>query len=212
MKQAGYHGVWGAASVTDSPTGRGTSGGVAVMCPSTVQITNPPLLADAVLVPARAIAGHVHTACKAGVVVISVYLWVDENLGPKNLALLMEVSRYVQKLQALGYDWVVGGDFNMSPALAGDWARATGGILLATTTPTCTQSIPGTVIDFFVVSENVAIRSEAPYVHIDANIAPHRPVAFGIASKETALWIRAPRQPSAIPTLAPPGCGRYPHN
>ena len=107
MKQAGYHGVWGAAAMTDSPTGRGTSGGVCVMCPTTVQITKPPMLAKAVLVPSRAIAAHLHTAFKAGVVVISVYLWVDEDLGPKNLALLMEVSRYIQKLQALGYDWVV---------------------------------------------------------------------------------------------------------
>ena len=58
--------------MTDSPTGRGTSGGVCVLCPYTVQITNPPMLQDAVIVPSRAIAGHVHTACKAGVVVISV--------------------------------------------------------------------------------------------------------------------------------------------
>eukprot|EP00959_Pyramimonas_sp_CCMP1952_P451718 9457814-Pyramimonas_sp.AAC.1 len=51
LSAAGYHGVWSAAGVTET---RGSRGGVAVLCPTNVQVTCPPQLTSGTLVPARA--------------------------------------------------------------------------------------------------------------------------------------------------------------
>eukprot|EP00959_Pyramimonas_sp_CCMP1952_P172096 3595770-Pyramimonas_sp.AAC.1 len=96
------------------------------------------------LVPARAVASHSHSKVKGGFIASSAYLWVDELFGPNTIRLLTEVVSYIHRAQALGFDWVLGADFNMRPALSKAWAASFGGVVVATTTPTSTQSIPGT--------------------------------------------------------------------
>ena len=98
----------------------------------------------------------------------------------------------------------------MSPGMLRSWAAAIGGFTLSSSTPTCTQSVPGTAIDFYIASQNVAIRTGAPRVVLNANITPHRPVSLDVKGKDAVLWVRVPRQPKSIPVVAPVGCARYP--
>eukprot|EP00959_Pyramimonas_sp_CCMP1952_P417296 8743032-Pyramimonas_sp.AAC.1 len=133
-----------------------------MLCPTNAQITCPPLSPAGAIVPSRAVAVHVHYKIKGGCIAISAYLWVDELFGPTNIRLLTEIASYIHRVQATGYEWVLGGDFNMNPALLQTWAASIGGAIVSTTTPTCTQTILGTVIDFVVMSANMAIRTSAP--------------------------------------------------
>ena len=86
------------------------------MVSADVAITKPPLLDSGVIVRARAVAGHAHAAFERGVIVASLYAWVDEGFGPKNIYLLAEVARYIERISAIGHDWATGGDFNVALA------------------------------------------------------------------------------------------------
>ena len=55
-------------------------GGVAILAPSTVQVTAPPALEHHVLWDGRMIAGHVHWGTKGGIVVVNVYMDVEQGL------------------------------------------------------------------------------------------------------------------------------------
>eukprot|EP00959_Pyramimonas_sp_CCMP1952_P303962 6361136-Pyramimonas_sp.AAC.1 len=103
-------------------------------------------------------------------------------------------------------------DFNARPALLKAWAASTGGVVVATTTPTRTQSIPGSVIDHFVLSPDMAICTSEPDACMTANLTPHMLVCVQMQGPEAALRARAARQPRAVPVLAKPGCGRCPRD
>eukprot|EP00959_Pyramimonas_sp_CCMP1952_P087668 1834444-Pyramimonas_sp.AAC.1 len=65
---------------------------------------------------------------EGGFIAISAYLWVDELFGPNNIRLLTDVASYIQRVQALGFDWVLGAGFNRQPALLKAWAASIGGV------------------------------------------------------------------------------------
>eukprot|EP00959_Pyramimonas_sp_CCMP1952_P450271 9427945-Pyramimonas_sp.AAC.1 len=76
----------------------------------------------------------------------------------------------------------------MSPQSVQERAGTISGVLISATTATCTQSIPGSVLDFFVVSQNAAIRSQVPRVYMTADISPRRPVPCSTSGKNAQLW------------------------
>eukprot|EP00959_Pyramimonas_sp_CCMP1952_P013068 276320-Pyramimonas_sp.AAC.1 len=80
------------------------------------------------IVPARAGAAHIHSKMKGGFMAMSAYLRVDELFGPNEIRLLTEVASYTHRAQALGFDWVLGADFNMRPAMLQAWAASFGGV------------------------------------------------------------------------------------
>ena len=77
--------------VRSSTSEVGPSGGVAVLVPSHVMITESPGRDDPELVPGRLLAAHVRAGPGGGVVVISVYLHDSVGLSAVNLAIFWEL-------------------------------------------------------------------------------------------------------------------------
>ncbi|CAK0862105.1 unnamed protein product, partial [Prorocentrum cordatum] len=122
-KDAGWHGVWSAA--TPSPTSTtGSIGGVAVLAPASIQLTGPPGRDSHVLVPGRLVAGHVRAGPQGGAVVPSVHLHVGESLSANNLGILWQLAQHLGVLEAEGYHWAATGDWNMeADVLDFGWVR-----------------------------------------------------------------------------------------
>eukprot|EP00959_Pyramimonas_sp_CCMP1952_P311722 6523569-Pyramimonas_sp.AAC.1 len=133
-------------------------------------------------------------------------------MGHNNVTLPTTLAQYLLSLRALGYEWIIAAGCNMDRALMQPWATSKGGVLVAPSAPACIQSAPGTTIDYFIMSEGVAIRSGMMEMVDTATIWPHRPVLMQVQAKDAVLWCRAAGQPKSLPALAKPGCGRFPRD
>eukprot|EP00959_Pyramimonas_sp_CCMP1952_P013548 285857-Pyramimonas_sp.AAC.1 len=94
--------MWSRALATD---GGGTSGGVAILSPERIQITEPPLVARGQLASARAVAGRVHSVVRGGFIAVPMYLHAGDQMGAANTAPLAEVGQYCAQMSELGWDW-----------------------------------------------------------------------------------------------------------
>ena len=100
---------------------------------------------------------------------------------------------------------MIGGDFQVEPKQLEDsgWVRAVGGFVvvpqLATVTP------PHRVIDFFVVSRDLAGAFEAT-THNSQHTAPHRPVRILVSTRLTHAKQRVMNRPKRWPAERPSGC------
>ncbi|CAK0882632.1 unnamed protein product [Prorocentrum cordatum] len=137
----------------------GAVGGAAVLAKAPILVTAPPLLDSPTLHEGRMLAAHVHR----GVVV--------------NRGISCTLLRYVVQLNAAGYEWVVGGGFDMAPGLlepqrgegaSGIWA-APG------QTARRPQLNSSSTIDYFFVSGNLGPRVFEPTVHGQSAAAPRQP-------------------------------------
>ncbi|CAK0894418.1 unnamed protein product, partial [Prorocentrum cordatum] len=202
------------------------SSGVAVLVPSNVMVSAPPLAAEPTLVPGRAVAGHVHAGLAKGYVAVSLYLWCAEGLSDENRAILHEVMGYLVRLNAIGMPWVLGGDWNLEPSVLTELHefRAAQGLVYATTQPTCTAAWPGVVYDYFLVSVTMGLRAEQasradpnvqqPMTRAEVDNAvstgPHVPVSLGFHGKPRTLWVRQISEPRKLREPPPSGCARFP--
>ncbi len=77
----------------------------------------------------------------------SVWLKDTEGMSPTNLAILDAITEALGRLHG---PWVLGGDWNVTPAelTASGWLNVVDGIIVATNLPTCN----GSTYDFFVVA------------------------------------------------------------
>eukprot|EP00959_Pyramimonas_sp_CCMP1952_P245878 5139059-Pyramimonas_sp.AAC.1 len=76
------------------------------------------------------VAAHVNCGGKRGFVMISLYMRVDEQLSPENLAILFKLYQYLKVLDTLQMPWIVGGDFNMELKQLGSlsWLHSVNGV------------------------------------------------------------------------------------
>ena len=210
-KDAGWHGVWSAATPSSTST-TGTVGGVAVLAPTSVQVTAPPGRDSPVLVPGRLVAGHVRAGPSGGVVALSVYLHDGEGLSANNLGILWQLTQYLGQLEAAGYHWAVMGDWNMEVAqLDFGWIGKLKATLKVTDVPTCRQG-SGSKIDYFVVSKSLAaFAQKPPFPDLGAGTWPHWPVHLPLCKVRLQTWQRVINEPKPIPReAAKPGCSRAP--
>eukprot|EP00973_Karenia_brevis_P060513 8416509-Karenia_brevis.AAC.1 len=86
------------------------------------------------------------------------------------------------------------------------WLQKVRGVVIAPDQGTCRPS--ERIIDFFVVSEDLASRCVAKVLW-GHRLKPHRPVKLSISGKNER-WIQVRRGPKAFPVERPIGCVRCP--
>ncbi|CAK0828526.1 unnamed protein product [Prorocentrum cordatum] len=211
-EDAGWQGVWSAA--TPPPTSKtGTSGGVAVLAPTSIQLTGLPGRDSHALVPGRLAAGHARAGPQEGVMVLSVYLHVGEGLSADNLGIIWQLAQYLGALEAEGYHWVVMGDWNMEAGVLDfGWIRKVRAHIRAPGAPTCRQG-SGSKIDYFVLSKSLAGFVAAP-PRLDSRGAStwsRWPVHLPLRALRAESRQQVPDEPRAVPREpAKPGCARGP--
>ena len=145
----------------------------------------------------RLVACWINLLFGRGLVVLSIYLWHSETWSARNLALVQAVLSLVRSLPP-GTLWVLGGDFNMDPALfsAHLVAQELGGQILAPSVGTfCGSSGEWKTFDYFVPCRPFAVLVGDVKVLGEAGTAPHLPVAVKFSCRPLALYrcvLRAP--------------------
>ena len=88
---------------------------------------------------------------RGGVHCGSIWLFDSQGLSDANMALLEEAAVALRLCQG---GWILGGDWNITPDLlkASKWLDMVGGVVFATSLPTCNDS----TYDFFVVHRSLA--------------------------------------------------------
>ena len=139
-----------------------------------------------------------------GTLIISVYLHTGAGLTQENWQILSTIGQWLTS-QALPF--VIGGDFQVEPAQLEDsgWVRAIGGFVVAPQLATVTPS--HRVIDFFVVSRDLAGACQAT-THISPHIAPHRPVKLVVSAQLVQPFQSVMSRPRPWPVVRPSGCRR----
>ncbi|CAK0847000.1 unnamed protein product, partial [Prorocentrum cordatum] len=171
----------------------GTVGGVVILAKASILMMAPPLPDSPVLHEGRMSAAHVHWGVRGGLVMTSVYLVDSVGFSVVNQGIWFTLLRYPVQLNAAGYDWVVGGGFNMAlELLEPQW----GELDYAST------------IDYFFVSGNLGQRIFEPTVHELGTAAPRLPVQLRLVGQDMKIPVRVPVTPRPIPAAPPIGCAR----
>ena len=93
---------------------------------------------------------------RGGILIVSVYLYDSEGLSNRNVDLLERAGAAITQH---GGPWIIGGDFNMTPAeLSGvdNIIRRMRGVIVAPNCPTCRAgSGVGRIIDFFIIDHRL---------------------------------------------------------
>ncbi len=193
----------------------GPSAGAGVVVPSHVGWSAPPGLSWDASPPGsagRVAAAWVQTGATVGVLVISVYLWTGEGLTARNVAL---IERALWVARSYGALWIIGGDFNVAPAILRHQldrllSRA-GAVVRAPAEETHYPSVgsPG-ILDYFLVDE----RLDSGFKHVEVSrefgLKPHRVVALTIDVGAVVGLKTVIREPRAFPRQKPQGCARIP--
>ena len=209
---------WSAKLGAAVPTGRGgCSGGVGILTRNHRGLGRAHGTHREELVPGRA-------ACclwngggvPGGLVVASVYLVCGTGMGEDNWSIIKDVAT---ELRMLGRPYVVGGDFQQSPAdlveagvmrLFDDaeivWADGAGDEAGGTC---CTRGKWST-IDYFLVSKALLPRIVSCGLVLDAAIRPHRPVHLTLRRGGHMPMQRVLAGPCAFPRQRPIGPARMP--
>ena len=210
MADLGWKGLWSPAVSTERG---GTSGGLAILGPSYIHISSPPLLDGHTLWEGRVMAAHVHAAVPGGVVVINVYLDTELQFEGDNMAMIWRIVEYAHALNQRGFDWIIMGDFNMEMATlnANKWIESIKGVGKVAATPTCIKQIPGSIIDIMILGRNLVSKfSDDLSVDTQSGLWPHRPVSLGVEAKEREVWARVLSEPRPLPKQIPIGCAHAP--
>ena len=209
MLDYGFSGVWAPASPSPSAP-CGTVGGVAILAKTSIVVTAPPLLKTPVLHKGRLAAAHVHWGVGGGLVMLSVYLVDSAGCDAVNQGILLTLLRYLVQLNAAGYDWIVGGGFNMHvDSLKQEWGTEANGIWATPKATTCRPNLASaSTIDYFFVAANLCTRIFEPTAHEQGTTAPHLPVMLPLACQDLKITVRVPRAPRPIGAVPPTGCAR----
>ncbi|CAK0827778.1 unnamed protein product, partial [Prorocentrum cordatum] len=149
-------------------------------------------------------------AVKGGVVLLSVYLAVGEGLGAQNLEIVQAAIDYASQLPRQGIAWVIGGGWNMEGDLLDDWFHAAGAIRVAPQVPSCAQTLPGTVRDFFFASLSLAPAVAELTVEEGTDLFPRKPVLLRLGVAERSMCRRVPDEPQKFGAEPKVGCARFP--
>ena len=109
--------------------------------------------------------------------VMSVYLWHTEGSSLRNRDIIAKV---LQLGRLHGGPWIAGGDFNMDPESLREFPGLDAGEVTVIAPPrspgTCVSRHGPVVLDYFLVSRNLAPDIQSIKVLLDGKISPHRPV------------------------------------
>eukprot|EP00959_Pyramimonas_sp_CCMP1952_P461371 9481476-Pyramimonas_sp.AAC.1 len=98
----------------------------------------------------------------------------------------------------------------MEGDLLDDWFHAAGAIRVAPHAPTCSQSLPGTVRDFFFVSLSLAHAVGELGVEEGADLFPREPVILELGLVGRSMCRRVPDAPQKFNAEPKMGCARCP--
>ena len=212
---------WTVALSAAASSGRsdaGTSGGTGICLRRGLAMTQLRGMADDVEWPDehRLTLRLVNAGPRGGLIVGSVYLTCGVGLSGPNLEYL---SRLGQVLRALGWPFLLGGDFNMARGLLHDsgWLHAVGAVAIGPPEHevTCTSSAAGSAIDYFVMSACLAPMVMGSWVVATPTVVrTHRPAMLDLSAQDRGRLVRKLRRPKrldALPLLGPvprPPCYR----
>ena len=131
----------------------------------------------------------------------SMYLRHSEGASEANLDLLQQVAGSLRRVRG---QWLIGGDFNMSPedlAKIG-WLSLVQGVIHRPHAATCGAK----EFEFFVSSRGIAEAVVATKIVADGGFYPHSPVRIFLKRRMKELKVRVLRKPSAIAAMLPQGC------
>ena len=180
----------------------GESSGVAVGCRKHIGLAES--CEDADLpeeLRARFTAKHIGAVCKGGFHLCSGYLHTAVGIGHKlNLDWLQAAAGVLSTLKG---PWILAADFNCTPQQLTDtgWLAVVGGVIFAPNQPTCKNR----VIDFFVVSANLAGMVAGAVTVGDALCKPHSPVRLYLKADARTMVVRTLKKIGKLPAVLPHG-------
>ena len=148
---------------------------------------------------------------RGGIHVASIYLHDACGIqDPRNLDLLQEAAL---SLSMMAGPWVIGGDWNASPQELADsgWLKLTGGVVVHPRIPTCTPTgATERILDYFVVSHDLAHAVRGVCVLDGYDLYPHRAVRLMLSGKARCDTIWTTVCPKGFPACLPHGPDRKP--
>ena len=200
---------WSAGLLPAEPTGRGgTSGGVGALTPCFRGLGRAPGWKEM-----DACSGRV--ACylwngggiPGGLVVASVYMECGVGMNETNWAIMHHLA---VELQMMGRPFLIGGDFQQSPAeLATEGVfevlRGVEVITAQGEEGTCNTRGTWSNIDFFLISRELVPKVISCQVELDAAIRPHRPVSVKLRRGGPLPLERVLAAPRPFPVDRPVG-------
>ena len=130
-----------------------------------------------VIVDGRATAIVVNGWAGTRLLVVSLYLDVDDKLGTRNTNILYEIGKWITRM---GLPYVICGDSNNTVESISrlNWLSAIDGMVVAPSTPTYTSTTQneGSIIDFFIVKRWMTPYATATTAVRKATL--HRPVTL----------------------------------
>ena len=195
-RKHGWQAVWSKAR--ESVAGGEASGGTAVLAREYLGLVD----AHELVTPTeRVCAGKVDVPGGRKWLVISGYFRTKVGMKKDNLELLEKCGSALDLWKGPG---LLGADFNATPqeVNATNVGRLAGARVRAPTAKrgTCTTSKKGRIIDFFILSPELAGATEEISVNYVSDLAPHRPVTITFAPEISSLRARHLAKPQAIPT------------
>ena len=144
---------------------------------------------------------------KGGVLLVSVYFWHSEGLTPRNMELLFAAGLAIKRW---GGGWVMGGDFNLDPAIFADgaaaWLERIGGVVHSPHASTCEGTGGGSTLDYFVVDRRISHGVVSTTVDSDFAGSPHSIVIITLISNVTKGLHREVVRPRDSPPDLITGC------
>eukprot|EP00959_Pyramimonas_sp_CCMP1952_P303138 6343000-Pyramimonas_sp.AAC.1 len=110
LADAQARGVWPDAK--EPGNAGGTQSGLAILARPTAMMTRAQFMTAGSLADGRALPAQVHWGVPGGLMLITMYSYVNEGWSDNNIYVMQEVSSYAERLNYAGYDWIVVGDFN----------------------------------------------------------------------------------------------------
>ena len=186
----------------DYGEGGGASSGVAVGCRKHIGLSES--CSEDMLpveLKARFMVKHVGAVCKGGFHFASGYL--HTRVGIQHAANLDWLQAAAGVLSTLKGPWVLAADFNCTPQQLEDtgWLAMVGGKIVAPQLETCFHR----VIDFFVVSNNMAEMVVGAATIDDALCKPHKPVRLYLRAGVRTMVVRALKKLGKFGAVLPHG-------
>ena len=202
---AAEHG-WRAALAPCLVTAKGRhSAGVGVFVKRAISLA-PVLHGSWILCNGRAAMAHVAAGPKGGIVAISLYL--QDSLGPTgdNWDVLIKVAEILNRLRV---PWIVGADWNMTPASLKEsgWVTLVNGVIqaVADSIGTCRSTVGCYAnLDYFVISAAAASAFSGTEAIRDAAVKTHRPVQVSLCAAPRSHMTTQLKRIRQFPRQPPP--------
>ena len=192
----GWQPTWGAATVC--PETGGTSGGVAVFVREGIGTRH----GHHVLEPtSRMCAAIVNVPGGSETLMVSTYLQCTVGLSDGNIDALHSIG---VTLTTWSKSFIVGGDFNMEPTAleaSGITGRANATLVVPNAPRgTCTIAEQGSLIDYFLVDNQLVTGLADVRVNYMSGLAPHRPVSLGFHPRLASICAQYLQKPDPMDT------------